>query len=75
MRDKTGSRYLPLAYVAAVTALLLALVAEHAARGPAGLPAAAVYALAAGFGLEFVRCAWAERGPGARERRRQPHGS
>jgi hypothetical protein len=53
--------YLPLAYVAAVTAGLLALVAEQASRGPHAFPGVLVCAFAAGFGLEFVSSGWAKR--------------
>lgn len=52
-------RYLPVVYVALVTALLLALVADQTSRGPAALPGILVHALAAGFGLEFVCSRWA----------------
>ena len=58
MSEKTFAGHLPLAYVGVVTALLLALVTEHAARGPAGLPGAMACALPAGFGLEFLWSAW-----------------
>ena len=58
MRGNHLYRYLPLAYVAAVTVLLLALIAEQSSRGPATLPGLAIYALAAGFGLEFVSSVW-----------------
>ncbi len=69
MRETKLHRYLAVVYVALVTALLLALVAEQASRGPAALPGALVYALAAGFGLEFVWSAWtAESRPGRDER-------
>jgi hypothetical protein len=43
-----------LMFMAAVTAVLLALAFGQAARGAAGLPAVVVYAFAAGFGLEFI---------------------
>lgn len=58
MRENRVRRYLPLAYVALVTALLLAVLAEQSARGSAALPELAVYSLAAGFGLEFVSSMW-----------------
>ena len=62
-------RHLPLVYVGLVTAVLLALVAEHAGRGPAALPGVLVCALAAGFGLEFVYAGWtAERRAASGER-------
>lgn len=55
--------------MAAVTALLLALVADATRRGLAGLPGMVVYAFAAGFGLEFVSASWL--GPKRRGGRRQ----
>ena len=65
-------RYLPLVYVALVTALLLALVAELSIRGPTALPGVLVYSLGAGFGLEFVCSGWAARtGAPGDERSRQ----
>jgi hypothetical protein len=54
-------RYGQLAFMSAVTSCLLALVFVQATRGAAGLPGVAVYALAAGFGLEFVSAAWTGR--------------
>lgn len=51
-------RFVELAFVTAVTACLLAFVFVLAARGPAALPGAVVYAFAAGFGLEFVASTW-----------------
>ena len=53
-----------LAFMAAVTACLLALVFEQAIRGPSGLLNGVIYALAAGFGLEFVSSAWTGRAGG-----------
>lgn len=70
MRETNAHRYMPLAYVALVTAVLLALVAEEAARGPVALPGILVYALAAGFGLEFVCSRWAAESRAASEDRR-----
>ena len=61
MRGSPVHSYLSLAYVAVVTAILLALIAEQSSRGPAALPGLAVYALAAGFGLEYVSSSWARR--------------
>ncbi len=58
MRESKLHRLLPMAYVVVVTALLLALVAEQASHGPPALPGLVVYALAAGFGLEFVWSGW-----------------
>lgn len=58
-----------LAFMALVTAAMLALTFEQALRGPAALGAAAVYALTVGFGLEFVRAEWpAVRGDRVRSR-------
>jgi len=59
-----------LAFMAGVTACLLALVFGQATRGPSGLAGAVVYALGAGFGLEFVGSAWTGRGGGPQGRRR-----
>lgn len=56
-----GRRYVELAYVTAVTALLLALVAERTRYGIEGLPSVLVFALPAGFGLEYVGASWRER--------------
>jgi len=53
----TIQRHLRLAFMAAVTASMLALTLYHARRGFSGLPASVVYALTAGFGLEFLRAA------------------
>ena len=50
-----------LAFMGAVTACLLALVFEQATQGPSGLLGGAVFALAAGFGLEFVGSVWTGR--------------
>ena len=57
-----------LAFMAGVTACLLALVFAQATRGPNGLLGAVVYAFGAGFGLEFVSSAWTDgrRGPQSR---------
>ncbi len=54
-------RLIVLAFMAAVTACLLAFVFGQASRGPAGLPGVVVYAFAAGFGLEFLGSAWTGR--------------
>lgn len=56
--SETLPRALRFAFVALVTAAMLALTFEHAARGAAGLATAAVYAVTVGFGLEFVRAEW-----------------
>jgi hypothetical protein len=59
---RAGRRYGELAFVAVVTACLLALVGVEASEGLASLPGAVLYALAAGFGLEFVSAVWTGRG-------------
>lgn len=61
--------YAELAFVALVTACLLAFVFSQAARGPSGLPGVVIYGLAAGFGLEYVSSVWTGRS--ARRRGRQ----
>ena len=66
---RTTRRYAELAFVAVVTACLLAFVFSQAARGPAGFPGVIVYGFAAGFGLEYVSSVWTGRS--ARRRRRQ----
>ena len=43
------------AFMAAVTATMLALTFEQARRGLPGMATASVYALTVGFGLEFLR--------------------
>ncbi len=47
-----------LAFMTLVTGCLLALVFERAATGPASLMDVVVYALTAGFGLEFLISSW-----------------
>ncbi|MBA3358424.1 MAG: hypothetical protein H0U20_03090 [Thermoleophilaceae bacterium] len=72
MSEKTiriTRRYAELAFVAVVTACLLAFAFSQAARGPAGLPGVVVYGFAASFGLEYVSSVWSGRS--ARRRRRQ----
>jgi hypothetical protein len=64
MRENTMHRVhrvAVLAFIGTVTACLLALVFEQAARGPSGLLGGVVFALAAGFGLEFVGSVWTGR--------------
>ena len=58
---RKSRRYGQLTFMAAVTACLLAFVFIQAAKGPTGIPGAVLYALAAGFGLEFVSAAWTGR--------------
>ena len=53
-----------LAFMGGVTACLLALVFEQATRGPSGLLGGVGFALAAGFGLEFVSSSWTGRAGG-----------
>ena len=57
-------RLAALAFMGTVTACLLALVFEQATRGPSGLLGGVVFALAAGFGLEFVSSVWTGRSDG-----------
>ncbi len=54
-------RLMVLAFMGGVTACLLALVFEQATRGPSGLLGGVIFALAAGFGLEFVGSMWTGR--------------
>jgi hypothetical protein len=54
----TIRRHARMAFMAAVTAAMLALTFEHARRGLAGLDTAAAYALTVGFGLEFLAAGW-----------------
>ena len=64
MRENTMHRVhrvAVLAFMGSVTACLLALVFEQATRGPSGLLGGVIFALAAGFGLEFVSAAWTGR--------------
>lgn len=58
-------------WVALVTAWAVALAFEHATRDPVGVPGMAVYALLAGFGLDFVSSEW--RDGWRRRRRRRGH--
>jgi hypothetical protein len=46
------------AFMAVVTATMLALTFEQARRGLPGMATASVYALTVGFGLEFLRAEW-----------------
>lgn len=55
---ETIGRHTRMAFMAAVTAALLTLTLHHARRGLPALPNAALYALMAGFGLEFLRAAY-----------------
>ncbi|HEX2161399.1 MAG TPA: hypothetical protein VHF88_06220 [Thermoleophilaceae bacterium] len=54
---ETIHAYIRWAFMAAVTATLLAMTFEQARRGLPGLAIASAYALTAGFGLEFLRAA------------------
>jgi hypothetical protein len=55
---KAIGRRIRLAFMAAVTAAMLALTFEHARRGLPGMATAGVYALTVGFGLEHLATAW-----------------
>jgi hypothetical protein len=55
---ETIRRHTRWAFMAVVTATMLALTFEQAERGLAALPTVAVYALTVGFGLEFLRSEW-----------------
>jgi hypothetical protein len=55
---ETIRRHARLAFMACVTAAMLALTLAHARRGLPALPTVAVYALTVGFGLEFLRAEW-----------------
>jgi hypothetical protein len=59
---ETIQRRARLAFMAAVTAAMLALTFEHARRGLPGMATASVYALTVGFGLEFVATTWMDPG-------------
>lgn len=62
-----------LAFMATTTIVLLASTFDQASRGLEALPGAAVYALAGGFGLEFIRSVWtgdAQKRTGRREAQR-----
>jgi hypothetical protein len=52
---ETISRHIRVAFMAMVTATMLALTFEHARRGLPAFPTVVVYALTVGFGLEFLR--------------------
>jgi hypothetical protein len=54
---ETIQRHVRLAFMATVTTCMLALTIYHARQGFSGLLASIVYALTAGFGLEFLRSA------------------
>jgi hypothetical protein len=74
MREKVtlrAHRYTQLAFVATVTAILLASVFEQTGAGVRGIPGMVVYAFAAGFGLEFISSVWTGRGNGSERRRRE----
>jgi hypothetical protein len=58
MNDETIEKirgHIRWAFMAVVTATMLALTLEQARRGLPGMATAAVYALTVGFGLEFLR--------------------
>jgi len=58
---ETIRRHARLAFMAMVTAVMLALTLHHARQGLPALPTTAVYALTVGFGLEFLGAAWKGR--------------
>jgi hypothetical protein len=65
MNDKTIEtirRRTRVAFMALVTATMLALTFEHARHGLPAFPTVAVYALTVGFGLEFLRAEWSSDG-------------
>lgn len=64
MRIEKIGRHIRWAFMAAVTATMLALTLEHARRGLPAFPTIAVYALTVGFGLEFLRAEWTGAGHG-----------
>jgi hypothetical protein len=66
-------QYGQLVFVAAVTALLLSFVFDHASDGLAGLAGMAVWSFAAGFGLEFVCAVWSGRSRDQGRRRSVHH--
>jgi hypothetical protein len=55
---ETIGHHIRWAFMAAITAAMLALTFEHARRGLPAFPTVAVYALTVGFGLEFLRAEW-----------------
>jgi hypothetical protein len=55
---ETIKRQIRLAFMGAVTVVMLALTFEEASRGLPALPTTVVYALTVGFGLEFLATAW-----------------
>jgi len=59
---ETIRRRIRVAFMAIVTATMLALTFEHARGGVPAFPTVAVYALTVGFGLEFLRAEWTPRG-------------
>jgi hypothetical protein len=64
MREKItveARRYAQLTFMAGVTAVLLASVFHQTDAGISGIPGMVVYALGAGFGLEYVTAIWLRR--------------
>lgn len=61
---RLARRYAELAFMAVVTACLLAFVFSQAMRGAAGLAGVVVYGLSAAFGLEYVSSVWTGRAAG-----------
>lgn len=71
MREQTIkriSRCSQLAFMATTTIVLMALTFDQASRGLEGLPGTVVYALTAGFGLEFIRSVWTNASQRSSER-------
>ncbi|MGI8844657.1 MAG: hypothetical protein ACR2HC_00510 [Thermoleophilaceae bacterium] len=58
---RQSRHYAQLAFMTLVTAWLLAAVFIQASRGVAGIFGVVAFALAAGFGLEFVSAGWTNR--------------
>jgi hypothetical protein len=58
---RKSRHYGRLAFMAVVTAWLLAAVFTQAAKGTEGMFGAVAFAFAAGFGLEFLCASWTGR--------------
>jgi hypothetical protein len=69
MIDTHLAKQLAMAFVAAVTCYLLAIVIAHSLDGAGGLAEVLVFGFGAAFGLEFLWSAWPRLwDPGNRER-------
>lgn len=55
---ETIERQIRLAFMGAVTVLMLALTFEQARRGLPAVPTTVIYAVTVGFGLEFLGAIW-----------------